>query len=90
MLLYSIKRFPSMLNPLHFNQKPALARSITHTLTNCVEQLMIAISVVQCVERGLVTLDEPAGLLLPDYANPDILISFDEQAGVTILTTATK
>jgi hypothetical protein len=90
MLLYSIKRFVSMLNQLHFNQKPALTKPIIHTLTDYAEQLMIVVSVVQCVQRGLVNLDETAGLLLPEYANPDILISFNQQTGVTILTTATK
>jgi len=90
MLLYSIKRFASMLNPLHFNQKPALAKPITHTLTDYAEQLMITLLVVQCVQRGLVNLDETTGLLLPEYANPGILISFNQQTGVTILTTATK
>lgn len=36
-------------------------------------KLMTAIAVMQCVEKGLLKLDEPVGKILPEYLEPKIL-----------------
>lgn len=41
-------------------------------------KLITAVAVMQCVERGLLALDEPVGRILPEYAEPLLLQGFDE------------
>ena len=36
-------------------------------------KFMTAIAVMQCVEKGLLNLDEPVGNILPEYLEPKIL-----------------
>ncbi len=47
-------------------------------------KLLTTISVLQCVERGLITLDEDTSALLPELACQKILTGFDE-AGEPVL-----
>jgi len=44
---------------------------------------------MQCVERGLLSLDEPVGRILPELQSPDILTGFDD-SGQPLLKKATK
>lgn len=44
---------------------------------------------MQCVERGLLSLDDPIGKVLPEWAEPEILTGFDE-AEKPVLKKATK
>jgi CubicO group peptidase (beta-lactamase class C family) len=44
---------------------------------------------MQCVERGLLSLDDPIGTVLPEWAEPKILAGFDEEEK-PILKKATK
>lgn len=41
-------------------------------------KLLTAISVLQCVSKGLLKLDEDVGAVLPEFANAQILTGFDE------------
>ena len=44
---------------------------------------------MQCVERGLLSLDDPIGKVLPEWTSPDLLTGFDED-GKPILKKARK
>jgi CubicO group peptidase (beta-lactamase class C family) len=48
-------------------------------------KLMTAIAVLQCVEKGLLDLDEDISNVLPEWKDPDILRGFDEATGEPIL-----
>jgi CubicO group peptidase (beta-lactamase class C family) len=50
---------------------------------------MASVAALQCVERGLLNLDEPVEKILPELANPQILLKIDEKTGPT-LKPATK
>ncbi|KIW04713.1 uncharacterized protein PV09_04446 [Verruconis gallopava] len=50
---------------------------------------MASVAALQCVERGLFTLDEPVERLLPELKSPQILLKIDEKKGPT-LKPATK
>jgi CubicO group peptidase (beta-lactamase class C family) len=52
-------------------------------------KVMASVAALQCVERGLFTLDEPVSRLLPELAHPDILLRLDEEKGA-VLKPATK
>ncbi|KAK2792227.1 hypothetical protein FQN51_001886 [Onygenales sp. PD_10] len=39
-------------------------------------KLITAVAVLQCVDQGLVTLDEPIGKLLPEFENPDVIVGW--------------
>ena len=41
------------------------------------KQLLTTIAVLQCVEKGLITLDEPVGRILNEFTEPEILTGFD-------------
>ncbi|PGH20783.1 hypothetical protein AJ80_03410 [Polytolypa hystricis UAMH7299] len=58
-------------------------------LASCTK-LMTAIAVLQCVERGLLDLDEDISRLLPEFAEPDILYGFDEKTGQPLLRKAKR
>lgn len=51
---------------------------------------MTSISALQCVERGLFTLDEDITRLLPEFKGIDILKGFKEDSEKPILVKATK
>lgn len=48
-------------------------------------KLMTSIAAIQCVERGLVTLDTDVAEVLPELAAQGILTSFDEDTGEPII-----
>ena len=48
-------------------------------------KLMTSIAAMQCVERGLVTLDTDVAEILPELADQGILTGFDEASGEPIL-----
>ncbi len=51
-------------------------------------KLMTAISVLQCVERGLLELDTDVSGILPEFKSPEILKGFKEGSGEPILEKA--
>jgi CubicO group peptidase (beta-lactamase class C family) len=53
-------------------------------------KLMTTVAVMQCVEKGLFTLDEDISRILPEWKSPDILTGFEEKTGEPILRKATK
>lgn len=52
-------------------------------------KLMTTVAAMQCVEKGLFTLDEDISRILPEWKSPDILTGF-EKTGEPILRKATK
>ena len=52
-------------------------------------KLLTSVAVMQVMERGLVTLDQPLGEFIPDLSDLDILQGFAE-AGTPILSKNTK
>ena len=53
-------------------------------------KLMTTVAVMQCVEKGLFTLDEDISHILPEWKSPDVLTGFEEKTGEPILRKATK
>ena len=51
-------------------------------------KLMTSIAVLQCVEKGLLDLDEDISAILPEWKDPNILRGFDEATGKPILEKA--
>ena len=51
---------------------------------------MTTIAALQCVERGLFSLDEHVSILLPELNSPDILAEFNSETGQPVLKKATK
>lgn len=52
-------------------------------------KLMTAVSVMQCVERGLLDLDADISAILPEWKSPDIILGFDELSGATLTRKST-
>jgi CubicO group peptidase (beta-lactamase class C family) len=52
-------------------------------------KLMTSISVMQCVEKGLLDLDEDISRVLPELKDPDVITGFEED-GKPIMTKANK
>lgn len=46
---------------------------------------MTAISVLQCVEKGLLNLDDDISTVLPEFKDPEILLGFEDGTGKPIL-----
>ncbi|KZP22310.1 beta-lactamase [Athelia psychrophila] len=69
------------------DSKPLTLQS-TFWIASCTK-LMTAVAAMQCVEKGLFSLDSPDDVarLLPEYAAPEILTGFDDQ-GKPILAPA--
>ncbi|KAH8810744.1 putative penicillin-binding protein [Xylogone sp. PMI_703] len=67
------------------------ARDIAHDavfwIASCTK-LLTSICVLQCVQRGLITLDEPVSEILPEFAHPEILTNFDPVTNEPTLTKA--
>jgi CubicO group peptidase (beta-lactamase class C family) len=61
----------------------------TFWIASCTK-LFTSIAALQCVERGLVSLDEDVSRILPEWKSPDILQGFDDKTGAPILKKATK
>jgi CubicO group peptidase (beta-lactamase class C family) len=53
-------------------------------------KLMTTVAAMQCVEKGLFTLDENISRVLPEWKSPDILTGFDDKTGEPLLRKATK
>ena len=51
---------------------------------------MTALSVMQCVDRGQLKLDDDVTAILPELKDLDILEGFEEESGKPILKKATK
>ena len=65
------------------NHKPIELDTVL-ALASCTK-LMTAISVLQCVERGLLNLDEDVSPILPEVGKYGIITDFDDVAGQPIL-----
>lgn len=50
----------------------------TMWIASCTK-LMTTIAVLQCVEKGLIDLDENIGRILTEFTEPDLLYAFDEK-----------
>ena len=48
-----------------------------------------SVAAMQLVERGLLSLDDPIGPILPELANPDVLTGFDGDSKATVEPTKT-
>ena len=51
---------------------------------------MTGIAVLQCVELGLVNLDEDVARILPELSEKDIIAAFDEMTGKATLQRSKK
>ena len=51
---------------------------------------MTSIAALQCVERGLLKLDQPISTILPEWLEPQIITGFDSDNKEPILKSATK
>lgn len=61
----------------------------TFWIASCTK-LYTTVAVMQCVEKGLITLDEDISGILPEWSSPDILTGFDKESGEPLLKKATK
>ena len=52
-------------------------------LASCTK-FITSVAVMQCVERGLLKLDDPVGQILPEYAHPQILAGYTEDNQVIL------
>jgi CubicO group peptidase (beta-lactamase class C family) len=53
-------------------------------------KLFTSIAAMQCVERGLIGLDEGVGRILPEYAQPQLLSGSSESGGLILVDTDKK
>jgi CubicO group peptidase (beta-lactamase class C family) len=51
-------------------------------------KLMTAISVIQCVEKGLLNLEDDISSILPEWKTRNVLVDFEEATGKPILREA--
>ncbi|KAI9737287.1 MAG: hypothetical protein M1818_005820 [Claussenomyces sp. TS43310] len=61
----------------------------TFWIASCTK-LVTAIAIMQCVERGLVNLDDDISAHLPEWSHAEILTGFDESTGEPLLKETTK
>lgn len=64
-----------------------LTPDTTMWIASCTK-LMTAIASMQCVERGLLNLDDDVSSILPEWENPQILVGFEDDSGKPILKDA--
>jgi CubicO group peptidase (beta-lactamase class C family) len=57
---------------------PALKSDSTFWIASCTK-LMTTVAALQCVEKGLFTLDEDVTRILPEWKDADILTGFDDE-----------
>ncbi|RJE19462.1 beta-lactamase [Aspergillus sclerotialis] len=62
---------------------PMTPDSIFH-LASCTK-LVTSIAVLQCVEKGLLSLDDDISTILPEWSNREILTGFNEETGEPML-----
>ncbi|KAE8553928.1 hypothetical protein EYB25_002466 [Talaromyces marneffei] len=78
------KSFGSMsMDPASELSSPPLTPDTTMWIASCTK-LMTAISAMQCVERGLLKLDEDVSSILPEWKTPQILVGFEDDSGKPI------
>ncbi|RDW66697.1 beta-lactamase-like protein [Coleophoma crateriformis] len=75
-------------NSLKDDQKPMTVDSV-FWIASCTK-LWSSISALQCVERGLLTLDEDVTRLLPELKDIEVLKGFEQDSGKPILVKAKK
>lgn len=68
---------------------PPVSADATFWLASCTK-LAASIAALQCVERGLFTLDEPVDKILPELASPQIVSSTDDNKTVSLAPAKTK
>lgn len=69
------------------------AKALTHNSTMWIAsctKLMTTIAALQCVEKGLLSLDDDISAVLPEWKERQLLAGFDEEKGVPILKQSTK
>ena len=90
---YSIARNNRILGSFHYSRAFGLRSLDTHeplemdnimAIASCTK-LMTSIAAMQCVERGLVTLDTDVAEILPELAAQGILTGFDQETGEPVL-----
>ncbi|KAF3407121.1 Acyltransferase LovD [Talaromyces pinophilus] len=82
------KSFGSMsMNPASELSTTPLTPDTTMWIASCTK-LMTAIASMQCVERGLLNLDDDVSGILPEWKYPQILVGFEEDSGKPILKDA--
>lgn len=64
-----------------------LTPDTTMWIASCTK-LMTAIASMQCVERGLLNLDDDVSSILPEWKNPQIFVGFEDDSGKPILKDA--
>lgn len=72
----------------HGKPKP-MERNTVLALASCTK-LMTAICALQCVERGLLALDQDVTPLLPEVGKYGIITGFDDVTGQPVITPNTK
>lgn len=75
------------LDPASELSTKPLTPDTTMWIASCTK-LMTAIGSMQCVERGLLNLDEDVSSILPEWKNPQILVGFEDDSGKPILKDA--
>jgi CubicO group peptidase (beta-lactamase class C family) len=68
---------------------PPINEDSTFWIASCTK-LFTTVAAMQCVEKGLITLDEDISRILPEWSSPDILTGFDKESGEPLLKKATK
>lgn len=53
-------------------------------------KLMTTVAVLQCVEQGLLSLQDDVSTILQEWTSPEILTGFDDATGRPVLKKATK
>lgn len=60
-----------------------------HALAASQTKLMTAVAAMQCVQRGLIGLDDPVGDICPELSDPDVIEGFDD-GGEAVLRKAER
>lgn len=75
------------LDPASVLSTTPITPDTTMWIASCTK-LMTAIASLQCVERGLLNLDDDVSSILPEFKNPQILVGFEDDSGKPILKDA--
>lgn len=75
------------LDPASVLSTTPITPDTTMWIASCTK-LMTAIASLQCVERGLLNLDDDVSSILPEFKTPQILIGFEDDSGKPILKDA--
>ncbi|KAG0645480.1 Monacolin J acid methylbutanoyltransferase [Hyphodiscus hymeniophilus] len=66
---------------------PSISSDAVYWIASCTK-LLTSVCALQCVQRNLITLDEPVSRILPEFAHPDIITGFDASTKKLILVKA--